>query len=86
MRQFRPKMFRELKAQGPLDAIVLRMQTHAEGRSAKTVTQHYSGGLLLQSKIRRSVGQQTVSSMPPALEGSAQKPASSTLTRGPAPL
>ncbi len=37
-------------------------------------------------RARCSVGQHTVSSMPPSLMGSALKPASPTLTRGPAPL
>ena len=54
---------------------------------------HHSRKLLLQPPIRRydepdggrarrSVGQHTVSSMPPSLAGSALKPTSPTLTRG----
>ena len=42
LKRFRPKMFRELKTQGPLNAIIPRVQTHAVGRSLKTVSLDHS--------------------------------------------
>src|SRR4029077_3888927 len=62
--------------------ILSSRQDHTKGaRPRKRGDDAPAGG-----RARRSVGQHTISSMPPFLVGSAQKPASPTLTRGPGPL